>query len=398
MTSTATEENAGLKGGDRGRPEGGGDEAPWNKSERRSGGGSRSSSSSGAGGDRQTGRQPTRPRSGEPWDALGLKMSGSRAYSGHTKAVNSCLFSEDGGTLASASDDGTVRLWAMDEGSEAHRERVATIVCGSAAKSIAWDMKTDRMLLIGTQQGQVRAWDADAKRMVFDVPVQLPIVRGMAVYPDGSSFVALSIDASSARSAMQSFSMRDGRESQAFTVGEGVCMTCVKMNHNGSLIATGATDGRVRLFDVRAGASIMSWQAHEGAASSLHFCRDETSIMTAGADGMLHEWSAHVQGRLMTSLKLTSSAGQGDVESAGGGAAGRNVLDSASSLSPCGRFASVCSGRDPYALIIPMSDAENRNRVQLPIRSGPPFRLEGWGLIIEGRAQGWVPKSGPASK
>lgn len=48
--------------------------------------------------------------------------------------------------------------------------------------------------------------------------------------------------------------MRDGRETQEFVVGEGVCMTCVTMNHNGSLIAAGATDGLVRIFDIRAGA------------------------------------------------------------------------------------------------------------------------------------------------
>lgn len=351
MSSTAAGERARGGQGNGGGSEKGRDEAVGGSSEGRSEGSSSTSTSNGAGDGGGTGRQESKPRSGEPWDAVGLLIVGSQAYSGHTKAVNSCLFSEDGGTLASASDDGTVRLWAMDEASEAHRERVATIVCGSAAKSLAWDMKTDRMLLIGTQQGLVRAWDADAKRMVFEVPVPLPIVRGMAIHPDGSSFVAVSLDASSAQSAMRNFSMKDGRESQAFTVGEGVCMTCVRMNHNGSLIATGATDGRVRLFDVRAGTSIMSWQAHDGAASSLHFCRDETSIMTGGADGMLHEWSAHVQGRLMTSLKLNSSAGQGDGTS--GAAAGLRALDSASSLSPCGRFASVCSGRDISATSMP---------------------------------------------
>lgn len=56
------------------------------------------------------GKQSTRGLGGDASEAVGVKVVGSRAYSGHSKAVSSCLFSGDGESVASASDDGTVRL------------------------------------------------------------------------------------------------------------------------------------------------------------------------------------------------------------------------------------------------------------------------------------------------
>ena len=66
------------------------------------------------------GRVTTTPSSSGTWRA-GASM---RTLSGHTNAVNSVAFSPDGKTLASGSDDKTIKLWDVASGREtAHPQR-----------------------------------------------------------------------------------------------------------------------------------------------------------------------------------------------------------------------------------------------------------------------------------
>ena len=104
---------------------------------------------------------------------------GIATLTGDTDAVNSVAFSPDGKTLASGSDDGTVRLWDV-----ATRQQIGKPFTGSHGDltgpviSVAFspDGKT---LATGSSDGTVRLWDVATRRQIGNplgpVPGRVPL-------------------------------------------------------------------------------------------------------------------------------------------------------------------------------------------------------------------------------
>uniref|UniRef100_A0A3Q7JUH2 Uncharacterized protein n=1 Tax=Solanum lycopersicum TaxID=4081 RepID=A0A3Q7JUH2_SOLLC len=96
-----------------------------------------------------------------------VRVDFQETFLGHTSPISRCRFSATGDNVASASVDGTVRIWTYD--SSAPTSRNATIYCGAEIMSLEWECKSDRLLLIGTADGGIKAWNVDAKRVVCDL-------------------------------------------------------------------------------------------------------------------------------------------------------------------------------------------------------------------------------------
>ncbi|XP_021909302.1 WD repeat-containing protein 91 homolog isoform X2 [Carica papaya] len=96
-----------------------------------------------------------------------VKVDFQETFLGHTSPISRCRFSASGNNIASASADGTVRIWTYDSSIPATRN--ATIYCGAEILSLDWECKSDRLLLIGTADGGIKAWNVDAKRVVCDL-------------------------------------------------------------------------------------------------------------------------------------------------------------------------------------------------------------------------------------
>ncbi|KAL6508376.1 hypothetical protein OROHE_021918 [Orobanche hederae] len=217
-------------------------------------------------------------------------------FLGHTSPITCSRFSASGDNIASASIDGTVRVWTYD--SSAPTSRNATIYCGSEIMSLEWDCKSDRLLLIGTSDGGIKAWNVDAKRVVCDLnstescpsPVEPIFVSAAASrrqdtgYFDNLGFASLTV-----------WNMRTWKAMTVLPLGnDPPAITSLSFNHNGKLLAAAATDGMIHMF-------VTGWPAHDSAISSILFGPDETSIFSFGTDGNIFEWSLHNQGKILWS-------------------------------------------------------------------------------------------------
>ncbi|RWR96524.1 WD repeat-containing protein 91 [Cinnamomum micranthum f. kanehirae] len=229
-----------------------------------------------------------------------VKVAFQETFLGHTSPISRCRFSAAGTNIASASVDGTVRIWTYDSSTPTSRN--ATIYCGAEILSLDWESKSDRLLLIGTADAGIKAWNVDAKRVVCDLSTTaaFPSVLDLKCSPVEPIFVyaAASRGLGSGNidklgfASLTVWNMKVWKAMTVLPLGKDPpAITSLCFNHNGKILAASAVDGMIHMFDMSAGLQITGWPAHDSAVSSVLFGPDETSIFSLGSDGKaIPEW------------------------------------------------------------------------------------------------------------
>ncbi|XP_054812380.1 uncharacterized protein LOC129313373 isoform X5 [Prosopis cineraria] len=258
-----------------------------------------------------------------------VKVEHQETFLGHTSPISRCRFSASGNNIASASLDGTVRIWTYDSSTPVSRN--ATIYCGTEILSLDWECKSDRLLLIGTSDGCVKAWNVDAKRVVCDLNTTetFPsIICGCSVLdvkcsPVEPIFVSAAASGSVGSNNLDNlgfasltvWNMKTWKAMTVLPLGEDPpAITSLCFNHNGKILAASAIDGMIHMFDMSCGLQITGWPAHDSSISSILFGPDETSIFSLGSDGKIFEWSLQNQGQIMWSRSCNRLRYPGDLK------------------------------------------------------------------------------------
>ncbi|KAI7751102.1 hypothetical protein M8C21_020507, partial [Ambrosia artemisiifolia] len=186
-----------------------------------------------------------------------VKVDFQETFLGHTSPISCCRFSTSGDNIASASVDGTVRIWTYDSSTSASRN--ATIYCGAEIMSLEWDCKSDRLLLIGTADGGIKAWNVDAKRVVCDLSTTsaFPSVVDLKCSPVEPIFVSAAASRGQGTSyidklgfaSLTVWNMRTWKPMAVLPLGKDPpAITSLCFNHNGKILAAAATDGMIHMF------------------------------------------------------------------------------------------------------------------------------------------------------
>ncbi|OJJ42442.1 hypothetical protein ASPZODRAFT_76754, partial [Penicilliopsis zonata CBS 506.65] len=108
---------------------------------------------------------------------------------GHIGAVFAVTYSPNGKTLASASSDHTVRLWDTATGEEVSRLEGH----GGSVNSVAY-APDGKQIISGSDDGTVRVWDAHTGKVVKTLEVHEKTVSSVTFSPDGQTIASAALD------------------------------------------------------------------------------------------------------------------------------------------------------------------------------------------------------------
>ncbi|KAL2810819.1 WD40-repeat-containing domain protein [Aspergillus granulosus] len=192
------------------------------------------------------------------WDTSTGKLI--HTFEGHLAGVSTISWSPDGATIASGSDDKTIRLWNVLTG-KAH----PTPFLGhhNYVYSIAFSPKGN-MLASGSYDEAVFLWDVRSARVMKSLPAHSDPVSGIDVVWDGTLIASCATDG-----LIRIWDTATGQCLRTLVHEDNPPVTAVKFSPNGKYVLAWTLDDCVRLWDYVEGRCLKTYQGHENRKYSL---------------------------------------------------------------------------------------------------------------------------------
>jgi WD40 repeat protein len=227
---------------------------------------------------------------------------------GHDSIVFDVVFNPDGSRLATGCYDGTAKVWDAQTGQE------LLTLAGHTAEVFGLAFSPDGTRLASASfDGTAKVWDTRTGQEFFTLSGHSNDVNEVAFSPDGTRIATTSADLTA-----KVWNAATGKELLTLaghTVGPPgrtyTGITGVAFSPDGSRLATAGDDGTVRMWDTATGQELLAMvgTGEEPASNTAFafggvvdvvFSSDGTYLATAAADGTARVWDATTGESLLT--------------------------------------------------------------------------------------------------
>jgi WD40 repeat protein/serine/threonine protein kinase len=207
----------------------------------------------------------------------------------HDRPVLGLAFSPDNKWVATAGQDGMVRLWETQswQNRQSHRTHNGPIT------ALAFSPDSLKLASAG-DDGTVRFWHLVEMISNDDVGKHGQAVTSLTFSPNGRYLASGSRDWTTKVWDMEA--SKDGKEPLKL-VGHGLAVTAVMFSPDGKRLATGSEDRTVKIWEIISGQELLTLRGHTNGITSLSFSPNGKELASASKDGTVKIWDATERGK-----------------------------------------------------------------------------------------------------
>ena len=200
-------------------------------------------------------------------------------------------YSNDGRQLASASADGTVKVWELLD----HEPMAELRGHVGRVESVSFTPDS-RTLISGGSDGTIRLWDVETDRTRRVIDGHTSAVFDVTCSSDGATI------GSAGNDGMVRLWNTETGDATGTLEGHASGVTSVDFSDDGSLIASGSVDRTARIWNARTGAELRVLGGHGAGVRSVLFLGDDNRLATASLDSVIRIWDTS-EGKELLLLK-----------------------------------------------------------------------------------------------
>ncbi len=266
------------------------------------------------------------------------RLTPFRFLSGHTDTIQSVALSPDGKTIASASDDGTVKLWELagdnpnpikeikDLGGwvrsvvfvsdrqiatagQDKNIKIIDIASGKILKTLTGHTNLVNNLAIapehdllvsGSYDNTVNIWRISTGKLERSLKGHKDKVWGVAISPDGKQVISASRD-----KTVQIWDVKTGESVKTLQHPSGV--TCVLVTPDGKRVISGSSDKAIRVWGLESGKQLFELGEYHDAISAIAITSDGKYLFSGGKDNSnsIRLWNLQTKSSIWTLIGHT---------------------------------------------------------------------------------------------